>query len=290
MGNLITKALFGPEETGNVGRGTWWLVGGCGALLVWKAWAIWRLNVNWDEFYFLSHVHALVRGDLDLVFQTVFAQVFRWLTWIPCAEMPQIHAARFCMFALLVLAAVQILRLANRWLSPGAAAASVMAFLCTMPTLRYGASFRADSLMLPVLLGALLMCTRARVARRDDVLAGLLCGIGIAISVKMVLFAPLLAACLLLGREAEASARATTLLRRFLVIGSVTLLTAAVLVGLHRLTVHAPAESATAFAGESLTKTVLETRFVPGRAFLRGQLRADHVIWILMGAGALWAL
>jgi hypothetical protein len=290
MGNLITKVLFGANKTGNVGRGTWWLLGGCGALLAWKAWAIWRLNVNWDEFYFLTHVHALVRGDLDLLFQTVFAQVFRWLTWIPGAEMAQIHVGRLCMFALLVLAAAQILRLAARWLSFGAAVVTAIAFLCTMPLLRYGASFRADSLMLPVLLGALLVCTRSPASHRDDVVAGLLCGVGVAISVKMVLFAPLLAVCVLLGREGEAPVRALAALQRGLAIAGVTLLTAAVLIGLHKLTLSAPVQSAAAFAGESLTKTVLETRFVPGRIFLRGQLRADHVIWIMMGAGALLAL
>ena len=40
----------------------------CVALLAWKARAIWTLNVNWDEFYFLTHVHALLRGDLQIPF------------------------------------------------------------------------------------------------------------------------------------------------------------------------------------------------------------------------------
>src|SRR5262245_24369690 len=38
-----------------------------------------RINVNWDEFYFLEFVHQDVRGELTGRFQTFHVHLFSWL-------------------------------------------------------------------------------------------------------------------------------------------------------------------------------------------------------------------
>jgi hypothetical protein len=284
--------LFGPGATGRVDAGSWALVAACVALLSWKARAIWTINVNWDEFYFLTHVHALLRGDLQLPFQTTYAQAFRWLPWVG-GEMAQMHAARFCMFLLLVLSVWQLVRLASRWSSPGAALTAALAFLCLLATETHGASFRADSMLLPILLGVLLLLTRPVASRRTDMLVGVLCGIGVAVSVKLALFAPLFLACLLLAGDGTVpvAARLRAALPRCLVMGAVTLGVAAVLVGLHHLTLRAPdLVSATSFADRSLGKAILEMPFLPGRFYLYRLVRADRFIWIMLAVGLLLAL
>src|SRR5688572_22789254 len=204
LNSVATRFLFGPSPAHRVDAGSWVLVAACLALLSWKARAIWTININWDEFYFLTHVHALVRGDLAIPFQTTYAQAFRWLPWIG-GEMAQIHAARLCMFLLLAVAVWQIVRLSSRWTSAGAALTAALAFLCLLPTQIHGASFRADSMLLPLLLGVLLLLTRPIANSRANVLAGVLCGIGIAVSVKMALFAPLFLACVVLRGDPTAS-------------------------------------------------------------------------------------
>lgn len=288
----MTKALFG-ERHDETGDRTWLvLLAACVVLLVWKAWTIWRLNVNWDEFYFLTHVHALLRGDLAISFQTAYAQLFRWLPWVGDTELPQIHAARLVMLALLVLTVVQITRLAARWVSPGAAMVAALAFLCALPTQRHGASFRVDSMLVPLLLGAILLLTRPRQSRRADIGAGVLCGVGIAMSAKMALFAPLLVACVFLSDSAGMRlSRLRSGAIRCLLIGAVTLVVAATLIALHQLTLEAPpAESAVTFADRAVGKTILETTFVPAVAHLRNLVREDWLVWALIALGGTIAL
>lgn len=286
--NPLSRFLFGRKSDGRVDAASWVLVLASAALLGWKAWAIRTINVNWDEFYFLTHVHALLRGDLDIPFQTTYAQAYRWLRWVGADEMAQIHAARLSMFLLLALAVWQIVRLASRWTSPVAALTAALAFLCLFPTQVHGASFRADSLLLPLLLGVLLLLTRSECRRTTDVLAGVLCGVGLAVSIKMALFAPLFLACVLLIGDATAPmvSRLRAAAMRCVVIGAVTLAVAAMLIGLHQLTLQsAGLESASSFADRSLGKTILETRFLPREDYLRHLLRVDRFIWILLAVG-----
>ena len=88
-----------------------------------------------------------------------------------------------------------------------------------------------------------------------------------------------------------AAARLRAALPRCLVIGAVTLGVAAILVGLHHLTLRAPdLVSASSFADRSLGKAILETRFLPGWFYLHHQILADRFIWIVMAVGLLLAL
>ena len=69
--------------------------------MIYKFALIRLLNVNWDEFFFLSHVHDLARGELALVLQGSYTHLFSWLLLLPGDEMQQIVAARCVMVALL---------------------------------------------------------------------------------------------------------------------------------------------------------------------------------------------
>ena len=69
-----------------------------------------RIGVNWDEFYFLSHVYALGRGELDLLLQGAYTHAFAWVTTTGGAEVDQIVRLRLVMCALLALSAVLLWR------------------------------------------------------------------------------------------------------------------------------------------------------------------------------------
>src|SRR4051812_18833083 len=94
----ISGPLTPPGQTLTNSRpdaGIWWIpLAASAALVVLKLLLISRININWDEFLFLSHVHSLVRGDLGSVFQTAYTHLF---TWLPALgdEMTEIIVARW---------------------------------------------------------------------------------------------------------------------------------------------------------------------------------------------------
>jgi hypothetical protein len=58
------------------------------------------ININWDEFRFLSRIYELDRGELGSAFQTFHVELFRWLLGTPGNEADQVIAGRTFAFAL----------------------------------------------------------------------------------------------------------------------------------------------------------------------------------------------
>ena len=167
-----------------------------------------RINVNWDEFYFLSHVYALERGELDLLMQGAYAHAFRWITTTGGDEVDQVVRLRLVMCALLVViaqssvrarAAVDVAR-RPRW-SPCSRSSS------TWPVLKHGASFRADSLILPLTLAAFYFTLRGN-GRPGGIaaIAGACIGLAFVVTVKSVLLLPALVMMAVLPDPARARA------------------------------------------------------------------------------------
>ena len=50
------------------------------------------INVNWDEFLYLSRVHDYAHGRLSTPFQTFHVHLFQWLTGIGGNEIDQVIA------------------------------------------------------------------------------------------------------------------------------------------------------------------------------------------------------
>ena len=79
-----------------------------------------RINVNWDEFYFLSLVHDHARGTLATALQTFHVHLFSWLLAIG-GEIAQIIAARVVMAFLATGSAFMVYGIARRYAPrPGA--------------------------------------------------------------------------------------------------------------------------------------------------------------------------
>jgi hypothetical protein len=263
------------------------------AFLVAKVFLIWRININWDEFYFLSYVHALVRGDLDLVFQTAFTHLFAWLPGIGGDESAQIIVARGVMLALLVLTVVLITRLALRWVPASVAWIAPLCFLASSPVLRHGGSFRADSMLAPLGVAALLLLTSRTTgaqARRAALAAGVCLGLAVAVSAKAVLVAPVAIAIVLGGASTGAPLQWQSLrepIRKLLLCGLVSAVVAGVALLLHRWSLPAlPVETAQSFVGSGVRKTLIDAPFLPRWDALRITLSLDKATWILLAIGA----
>jgi len=279
---------------------------------------LWRVNLNWDEFYFLTHVHSLVRGELAAGLQTAYTHLFRWLPGSGGDEIAQLHVARVLMWLLLGLGAALLLKLAQRWFSLPAAAFAAVAFVAMLPTLLHGAAFRADSMLLPLELAALLALTDPRRApRRRALAAGAWLGLATAITLKAVLLAPVFVALLLLRRDATPTQDATAAsddgrasgaatrgsasgaaraplgaaLAEGLWLALAAALVAGSLLGLHLATLD-PATSAAApsAAGSAWQRTIAAAEFAPRADTWWRLVSLDPVWWLLATLGAAWCV
>lgn len=266
----------------------------CIALLIAKLLLIWRININWDEFYFLSHIHALARGDLNQPFQTAYTYLFAWLPHLGHDEIEQILIARIAMFVLMAISAVLLWQLTSHWTSPQAAAIAPLCYLASSPVLRHGAAFRADSLLAPLILGMLILLSTRPANRKTDYLAGVCAGIAFTVSVKAILIAPLVLAAVLL--EPMATNRcwrsrlenATGRLARFS-ISAIGIAGPLLLISWLVLPI-APEQTAGSFAAHASSKTLLEGHLIPQLTSLQATLAADWLIWGLMCGGLVVSL
>jgi hypothetical protein len=265
----------------------------CAVILAIQALLIWRINVNWDEFYFLAYVHSLIRGEMTGTFQVAYTHLF---TWLPAFgdEMGQIIAARHVMYVLFAISAVLVARLASRWASTPASMVAMLCFLSAEPVLRHGASFRADSLLLPVVLVMALLLTRHRSSTRTDALVGLCFGVALVISVKAVLFAPMLA---VLATESSASGPAPMLQRlrslavRWALPAGIAFGVFALILVLHTLSLPAQGSDDPATYGSRVArKVLLDVPFFSRMDYFRETLNADLATWLLIGIGTLAAI
>jgi hypothetical protein len=269
----------------------WVLISVCAGILAAQAFLIWRINVNWDEFFFLSHVHELLRGELTGTFQFAYTHLFTWLADLG-DEMTQIVAARGVMFVLLALSAALVGKLAANWASPSAAVVAVLCFLSASPVLRHGASFRADSMLLPLVLAVMVLVTRTRPSFRSDVAAGVCLGLAVALTIKTALFLPAIAVLAFLNTPAGApmTTRFRAVAGRWLIPGAIALGLCVSILLLHTLSLSAQSDSATTFATAVARKTLLDAPLFARWMMFRQTLGTDLATWLLIGIGAVVAV
>jgi len=292
---MQARALFDPVT--NDRYDAWLLIGSiaaCAAVLAVKFWLIWRIDINWDEFYFLSHVYALVRGELIDVFQVTHAHLFRWLTVVPGDEMIQIVVARCVMFGLLIATAVLIWALARRWAATQAAVLAPLCYLATTAVSKHGGSFRTDSMVAPLSLAVLLLMTDRSRGRRALLAAAACFGISVAITLKALLLAPVLVAIAWLDDpqpQEDWAKRSRRAVMRLLEFGLVAACVGGAILAIHWLVLtqavdHGPGEYAVAV----MRKSLLDVELIPQRSTFEALFRQNLLSWLLILGGAVVAL
>ncbi len=273
----------------------------CVALVGFKAFLAWRININWDEFWYLSFVHSLLRGELTVVLQGAYTHLFTWLPWVADNEADQIVAARLVMVALLGLTAWLVWLLGRRWLDGPSSALPPFVYLTFVPVTVHGGSFRSDSMLAPLLMGALVLAGRPQRTQATDLFAGALVGIAAAVTVKILLFVPLLVVYYLLAasRDHGEERSGTAMLRSLCWIGTTAGIVACMAVGAHAVMISGAAPAAAgAIPVESLSEFATRTAngmIVNSPLFARANLVSHYAFWqplpwILMGLGLVSAL
>lgn len=259
---------------------------GCAGLLIAKLVLIWRLNINWDEFHFLSDVYALQRGELTATFLGAYTHLFTWLTWTGENEINQIFAARLVMFACLIGTCWGVWQLACRWTSRGVALVAPLCYLSMLSVVVHGTSFRYDPMLAFSSVVVLLLLSRT--SSSQWVMAGVCMGIATVISLKAVLLLPV-AGALVCADFARTPRPYQRLFRDTLQFFLAATITAGVLFWLHSFSV-APTETSAALADRYVRQTLVEIPLFPQANVLRREFGADPVTWILLGSGFIVSL
>ncbi|MBB3861260.1 hypothetical protein GGQ88_002532 [Novosphingobium hassiacum] len=151
---------------------------------------VWNRPVNWDEFFHLSEAHAFARGELRELLQVFYARGFFWLAWLKIDAVDQIRVARVFMLACEIVTCCAIYATARRFANKTAALLATLAYISAGYVLQHGMSFRADPMAAATLMAALWILLRGRLHIANIITAAFLIGLGFAVTIKIVLYAP----------------------------------------------------------------------------------------------------
>ncbi|MBN8630001.1 MAG: hypothetical protein J0L76_03990 [Rhodobacterales bacterium] len=232
-------------------------------------------NINWDEFYFLSHVHAWLNDRLDRPMQTFFVHGFGWLAQIPGHEIGQIVAARLVMVAFLALTCRAIWRMGIHLADRRAAMFGVLAFLSSGFVLPHGTSFRADPIATGLLMTALSILLTSRMRTAQILNVALLSALALLVTVKSALYLPAFLGVLFFRRKED------TMPLRILVAGGLSIGVAAGLYLWHSAGLSVAAGNETgANLREAAGTTLLSGTLIPRRD--------EILLWALLSLPALF--
>lgn len=166
------------------------LLGGILLCLALQAWLALVVEVNWDEFYYLSHIYGFQRGDLTIAPQTGHVQLFGWLTAVAGGEVRQIEVGRLVMLAAESVTCALLYVLSRTFFDRTPSLLAVLAYVSAGFTMIHGASFRADPLAAMLTMAALVILARAKLTFATSVACALFAAVALMITAKAVLYAP----------------------------------------------------------------------------------------------------
>ena len=162
-----------------------------------------------------------------------------------------------------------------------------------MAVLEHGGSFRFDSMLAPLSVAPLVLLLAPGSGQRRDWLAGGLLGIGFAVSVKVVLFAPVVAATVLLSRPSKSGTfidwrEATRTLARVAIAASVVATCSLACTGLQSR--PSPRIRSPVSPVQWREKTLLDVPWFPRFDFFARSFDWQPYPWLLIALGAVVAL
>ena len=165
---------------------------------------IFRLNINWDEYFFLSHIHTFTADRPLEAIQTFHVQLLAWLPALPLGDPDQIVAGRLVMLLCEAGALFCLYRIARQFAPVEASVIAVVAWCGAGFALAHGASFRTDPLSGVLIMASLALLFAQRLSFARAVLSGVLAAAALLVTIKAAIFLPcFLAALIWQCRERE---------------------------------------------------------------------------------------
>ncbi|MEX1183607.1 MAG: hypothetical protein WEF86_10270 [Gemmatimonadota bacterium] len=252
---------------------------------------VFRSNINWDEFRYLSVIHQHRSGTLTSALQSIHVHAFGWLPATGPNEVDQIIAGRIVYYLLLAGICCLIYFIARRFVSAAGALFAVVCYLCYREILDHATSFRFDGLAVFLLLGATALLLFPRRPRLTALLAAVLAAAALLVTLKAVFFLPTLGLVLLLRQRAapvlpDSAPRPDPRERRMFDVVVFTFGFAAAfaaLYALHRYSLHVPTvRDPSLFVREAGSRTLLPDRPFPSWPYMRATVTGNLVIWLLI--------
>lgn len=155
-----------------------------------QLWLAFHLNINWDEYFFLSHVHAYLDGRLTAPFQTFHVHLFSWLPSLSLSEADQIGMGRIVMLACELVTLAMVYAVGRAFFAPRDALLAAATYALSGYMLAHGMSFRTDPPAAMLMMLALWQMIRAPLRWPSAVLSGLAAALALLITIKSALFLP----------------------------------------------------------------------------------------------------
>lgn len=241
-----------------------------------------RINVHWDEFYFLSFVHEYARGALALRHQTFHAHLFSWLPSID-GEIQQVIAARLVMAVLATGSACLIYGIARRFAARGGALFAVLGYLSLSVVVEHGASFRSDPILTFLVLASLFALLRWPGRSIAAAIAGAALGLAALVTIKAAMFLPVVALmtwCQLPRFREQARVAAAAGIACALAFGALYLFHASSLA-------QVPTDGTATFLQRTAAKVLIGGGFFARWADLALIIGFNPLFWIMAAEGAI---
>jgi len=250
---------------------------------------VFRTDMNWDEFYYLSQVYEHRAGSLSRSFQTFHVHLFGWLTSLDALEPTQILLGRLVTYLLHCFNLYFIFAISRKYTDTIPALAAVACYCAFSFVMDHSASFRSDPFATFTLMAALYIsiCFQWRMAW--FLLAGVLIGVAGLITIKSIFLALMIGAVMLV--ESNRSDQRGRSLIAIAVSVAGALVTFGALYLWHK-SLLAPGTSVNggAMLKQSFQKTILDSEFFPRSfSFLRAVLE-NIVIVMAVAFGLALAL
>lgn len=232
----------------------------CGLVLFLQAALIPRLEINWDEFFFLSNVHEYTRGTLDRPLQTFHVHAFAWLLLIG-NEVDQVIAGRAAMLLLETGTVVLVALTASHFVPKVFAAAAAFAYLTAGFVFLHGMSFRTDPIITFLLMLALYILLTRKLCVAELIMLAAAVALAHLVSIKSALYLPALLGAAFYRIRTDVHVTAGKILATGLISVSVFI----ALYLWHDALLPTTAGKAEEIASSGLSKTLLESNFLPRR-------------------------
>jgi len=179
------------------------------AVVVWayylKYQLLFSININWDEFCFLSRIYDYLRGDSVKTLQTFYVHFFTWLPSIAISEIDQITGGRQVMYGLSIGSSVSLWLIGRRLMNSAGALFAVCCSLSFSYYQHHGSSFRFDSILVFLFLLSIALLLESNRFKGSLILVSLLIASCFLISMKAVFFIPTWGVILLLRNSLTAN-------------------------------------------------------------------------------------
>lgn len=211
------------------------LCGLVAAILLLQLELVFNRPINWDEIYHLTQAHAFAQGRLTETLQVLYARAFFWVPMLPIDAIDQIRVVRLFMLVCELFTVFAIYSMARYFTAFLPAVFAALAYLTAGYVFQHGFSYRADPMAAAMLMGALWILLVSKLDMKAIIAAGLLIGLAVLTTIKVVFYAPAFAGIAWL-RWREAVLPRQMLIRLF-ALAATSVIWTAVFIGLTILSV-----------------------------------------------------